>query len=86
MTAGTLPVFLLDRRSLWVRLVLVFGLCLTAVQAARAVKCEQHLGPFGPAFTSAYDINHLDCRLSEVATLRLWTVPPYADVDLHLPR
>ena len=86
MPAGALPIPPLDWRSLR-RLVVVFGLSLAAVQSARVVKCERHLGPFlnGP-FTSAYDINNLECRLSEVATLRLWTVPPYVDVALHRPR
>ena len=85
MTAGVvLPAPQLDWRAMR-RLVLAIGFSV-AVQSARSVKCERHIGDFNSAFASELDIDRLDCRLSEAATVWLWAVPPYADIELHLPR
>jgi len=73
----------------WAIFILAW-LGLTLVSAAQPtqspISCQWHRGAFSNAFSPAFDINSLDCRMSGIKdspTVRFWSVYPFVGIKWH---
>jgi hypothetical protein len=85
MSRGTAEIDVVSSK-LWAIVVLAF-LGLTFVSAAQPVQsslsCERHKGSFSNGFSPAFDIDSIDCRISQIKslpTIRFWGVRPYVGI------
>jgi hypothetical protein len=65
---------------------LIVGMVAVAGKASHAVSCERHKGAFGADFSSDFDINSTDCRISSIKdspVIRFMGATPY--VSIHWP-
>jgi hypothetical protein len=67
-------------------LMIALSLTFTAVWllTQSPISCERHQGAFSNDFSSAYDINRIECRVSSLKhspTIRFWGAAPYVGVD-----
>jgi hypothetical protein len=49
------------------------------------ISCERHRGDFSNDFSSDFDINRVECRISSLKhspTIRIWGSAPYVGVDI----
>jgi hypothetical protein len=86
MAVITDPVFAPHKsRRDWIAAVLALltSIAMVAQLTQSPISCEHHKGAFSNDFSSDFDINSFDCRVSSIKnspTIRFWGVSPYVGI------